>query len=301
MSARRQRGKRPSQEEVDAFTWFHGIYFGSARTLGRASPPNWSLYGGLRMLEHIDLNGCRVLDVGTMDGLISFIAEDEGALEVHATDLYDRPSFLFARDALESDVQYHPRTSVEDLVDHFGRGYFDLVVMGGLMYHLVSPFRSLLIARALLRNSGLLLLETVTAHGDEPTMVFNPAAVLVDEYTTYFVPTESCVVEMMRFCLLDVISIGSVVLPTFSRTSYLARALTPETATYSTDLMRRAQERARRSTDDRVLDELSFARLVDYDDSSISVEGLERRFTVPTATFTCRFGLQPRGASGGDP
>jgi 2-polyprenyl-3-methyl-5-hydroxy-6-metoxy-1,4-benzoquinol methylase len=164
----RQNGKSPTQAEIDGFSWFHGIDFGSARSEGRVSPPNWSLYGSLRMLEHIDLRSCRVLDVGTMDGLISFIAEEEGAQEVHATDLYDRPSFRFARDALAANVEYHPRTSVEDLVPRFGRDSFDLVVMGGLIYHLVSPFRSLLIARALLRNNGLLLLETVTAPGAGP-------------------------------------------------------------------------------------------------------------------------------------
>jgi tRNA (mo5U34)-methyltransferase len=290
----------PTQDEVDAFNWFHGIDFGSARTEGRVSPPNWSMYGGLRMLEHIDLDGCSVLDVGTMDGLISFIAEEEGAQEVYATDLYHRPSFLFARDALASNVEYHPRTSVEDLVDRFGRGRFDLVVMGGLMYHLVSPFRSLLIARALLRTDGLLLLETVTAHGDEPKMIFNPAAALMDEYTTYFVPTEPCVVEMMRFCFLEVVSIGAVDTPRFARTSYLARARTYETATHSTDLMRRAQERAARSGDDRILDEFSLARLVDYDVSSIAVGGLQQRFNVDLAGFTCRFGLQPRRAASRD-
>jgi hypothetical protein len=71
-------------------------------------PQNRSLYGSLRMLECIDLRGCRVLDVGMMDGLISFIAEEQGAQEVHATDRYFRPSFLSARDAFASNAEYHP-------------------------------------------------------------------------------------------------------------------------------------------------------------------------------------------------
>jgi hypothetical protein len=32
------------------------------------SPQNRSLYGSLRLLEYVDLRGCRVLHVGTMDG-----------------------------------------------------------------------------------------------------------------------------------------------------------------------------------------------------------------------------------------
>jgi hypothetical protein len=46
-------------------------------------------------LKNIDLRGYRVLDVGTMDGLIRFIAEGvEGAGGFR--DRYFRPSFLFA-------------------------------------------------------------------------------------------------------------------------------------------------------------------------------------------------------------
>jgi hypothetical protein len=109
------------------------------------------------------------------------------------------------------------------------------------------------------------------------------------------------VVEMMRFCLLDVISVGAVDTPRFSRTSYLARARTPEAAGYATDLMRRARERAARDPEDRILDEFSFARLEGYGESAIDVRGLKPRFSVDRARFTCRFRLQPGGTgpSGG--
>jgi hypothetical protein len=137
------------------------------------------------------------------------------------------------------------------------------------------------------------LLETVTAHGAEPTLVFNPAAPVVDEYTTYFVPTEACVVEMMRFCLLEVISVGAVETPRFSRTSFLARARTLETCGHATELMLRARERAGRDPEDRILDEFSFARLEGYGESAIDVSALEPRFSVDLARFTCRFRLQP--------
>ena len=213
--------------------------------------------------------------------------------EVHATHLYDRPTFEVARQMLESSAEYHPRTSIEDLVTKFGRGRFDLVVMGGLLYHLVSPLRSLLIAGALVKNNGLVILETVTGLGDSPSMVFNPAAPIVDEYTTFFVPNESCVVEMMRFCLLDTLSIASVPSSSgYTRTSYLARARMPANGTHSTDLMKRAQERASRSSDDRLMDEFSFALLEEEPRSAISVNRVDERVSINTREFTSRFHLQ---------
>lgn len=72
--------------------WFHAIDFGDFATSGRfppGSPQNITLFGAMDLLGSIDLNGCRVLDIGSADGLASFGMKKLGAREVVSIDSFD--------------------------------------------------------------------------------------------------------------------------------------------------------------------------------------------------------------------
>jgi len=287
-----------TQEMADSLSWFHGMRLDCVTTRGRLNPENWSLYPMLRFMESMDFRGARTLDIGTMDGLVAFIMELEGAAEVHATDLYERQTMTLARDRLGLGTRYHPKTSIEDLIDRFGRSSFDVLVMGGLLYHLLSPLRGVLIARHLLRTRGLLLLETVCVDGELPVLHFNPADPVIDEYTTYFVPTVSAVTEMLRFSLFDVLRIGSI-RPVgdkhrFARCTFLACAHGLDAANPSTPLMAKSIRRASRSRSDAIMDELNFAHLEGTTNSAMPTperrEGVE---SFDARDFSTRFALQP--------
>ena len=282
-----------TQQEVDEHEWFHGLNLGTAVTKGRVQPENWSIYPILSFLEDMDLSGACVLDVGTMDGLVAFIAEQEGAAEVHATDLYARSTFEVAKAALGASVIYHPRTSIESLLERFGRQSFDVVVMAGLMYHLLSPLRCCLIARNLLRKGGTLLLETVCVHGNEPKLTFNPSARLIDEYTTFFVPTVPAVEGMLEFSCFDCRRVSSVSRRDYGRTSFAAIACLPGELEASSDLMRRTIDRANKSQDDFLLDELSLANLTTDQASRVPAISAASATSINPDTFSSRFALQP--------
>jgi|GEM_PF-5801399 len=286
-----------TQAQADQLSWFHGINLDGIKTKGRLTPENWTLFPLLRFLEDCDFRDARVLDIGAMDGLVSFIAEREGAAEVHATDLYHRDTFLKARDTLDSKVIYHPNVSVESLIEIFGLNTFDIVVMGGLMYHLMSPMRSVLIARHLLKTNGLLFLETACCNDERPILHFNPSDPLFDEYTTYFIPSIPAVRGMLNFSLFDLLRVGFVrpgKNAAFSRAGFVGKAVDLETFVADTPLMQEAVVRANRSADDEVLDELSFAS-TDFSiqshtppiPKSAVVEEIDRD------SFRCRFELQP--------
>ncbi len=287
-----------TQKLADDKQWFHGMNLGDVQTNGRVSPNNWSLYPMLRYMESIDFSGLKVLDVGTMDGLVAFIADQEGAREVHATDLYYRETFELAREKLGLATQYHPNTSIESLLNKFGRNTFDVIVMGGLLYHLLSPLRCCLIARHLLKSNGLLLLETVCTRDEEPNLTFNQSKVVIDEYTTYFVPSISAVAGMLHFSLFDVLRIGSIApldsSNDYTRTTFLAEALALDEARPKTNLMKRSIERGSRAEQDQILDEFSFAKL-DFEKvspkQSISKKTTVEQFQV--REFTSKFALQP--------
>jgi tRNA (mo5U34)-methyltransferase len=287
------------QEMIDRNQWFHGINFGhNLQSKGRSTPQNWSLYAILSFMERIQFKNTRVLDIGTMDGLVAFSAEKGGAAEVIATDLYERNTFYLAQEILKSKVIYHPNTSIEDLLEKFGPGSFDIVIMGGLLYHLTSPLRGLLTGRFLLKTGGLLLLETVTCDVNEPDLRFNPGNPVMNEYTTLFVPTVPAVESMMCFTLQEVLGAASarasLSIP-FSRSSFVAQAVSLENPSYLTDLMREMQQRASRSHSDRFLDEFSFSKLRDLPYTDVGFNSFnDVPSDIDIHTFKCNNTLQPK-------
>lgn len=288
-----------TQTRADELSWFHGMQLDKIRTRGRVKPDNWSLYPMLAYMEDTDFTGARALDIGTMDGLVSFIMEQEGAGEVQSTDLYNRETFSLARDHLGLNSIYHPGTSIESLLGKFGSESFDILVMGGLLYHLVSPMRAVLNARHLMRTGGLLFLETVCSLDKEPVLRFNLSDPVVNEYTTYFVPSISSVIGMLNFALFDVVRVGSISPGNgnFTRTTFVARAVGMGDYIAQTDLMGEAIQRGSRSASDQILDEFSFARLKFENQQTIST--IPKKSAVDEfspSKFKTRFRLQPSRA-----
>jgi len=285
-----------AQSDIDAHSWFHGIDFGDGRVAkGRLSPPNWSLFGAFALMEYVDFKNTRILDIGTMDGIVGFMAERGGAREVICTDLYERKTFGMAKDIIGSKAEYLPRTGIADLLARFGTGSFDVVVMGGLLYHLVSPLVGIMIGRSLLKNGGILILETVATEGETSTLAFNPADPIIDEYTTFFVPTVRAVKDMMTFSLLDVLGHASVRANSGTRphlrSSFIARAVYPGIAT--SDLMGRTQERAK--DDNKMLEGHKLSELANSPIVSMSID-LDAIRTAPPIverSFKTKLPFQP--------
>lgn len=238
---------RVTQDELRELSWFHGIDFGEGLSvegrIPKSMPQNYSLFGIYSFLEHIDPQGQRVIDIGTMDGLMAFILKSMGAAPVVATDLFDRRQFRLAREVLgyENEVEYHAKLDISHMVQRFGESTFDLAVFSGVLYHLLSPLESLLISRQLLRRNGLLLLETCYDRGStEPTLRFNMGEISapIDEPTTFFLPTLSALLAMLRTASFD--PLAAIQLRSgAARVSVVARAVRPSEVRNKTALQRR--------------------------------------------------------------
>ena len=100
------------REKIGTFNWYHAIQFSDdILTPGRFSskiPPNYTIFPVFYFLENMDLNGIDCIDIGAVDGLVSFIVKQEGGNRVVATDRGNRDEFRFAREALDLDVDYIP-------------------------------------------------------------------------------------------------------------------------------------------------------------------------------------------------
>jgi len=156
--------------------WYHSIDLGG----GVVTPGHhWDhLWGPLKEeMSAIDFRGKKVLDIGCWDGMWSFEAEKLGASEVTATDIPSQRSFSdqgprtfqFAKKHLRSKVEYR-HASVYDLDEVFSER-FDIVTFFGVLYHLRYPQLGVAKIRKILKDGGLLLLETSVISGTEETLI----------------------------------------------------------------------------------------------------------------------------------
>lgn len=219
------------KEQVAKLRWFHAIDFGDFQSAGRHKegvPPNNTLFGAMDLLRHIDLTGSTCLDVGSAHGLMTFGLKVHGAEKVTAVDNSERIGvpFMVARELLGLDVDY-VYSPASELVSTFGPRSVDFVLAAGLMYHLANPGDAIFNTRRVLKPGGLLLLETAyAADREDAVLVFNcvPRAPY-DEPYTYFLPSKTAVLDMMRLACLDVLAYR-ITKP--NRLTVLARAVAPE-------------------------------------------------------------------------
>jgi 2-polyprenyl-3-methyl-5-hydroxy-6-metoxy-1,4-benzoquinol methylase len=226
-------------ERADKMNWFHAIDCGDFQTSGRfdpGAPQNQTLFGVMDLLQGFNLEGRKCLDVGTSDGLIAFGLAKTGA-EVIAMDSFDLPSFRLLREILGESVEYRPNIQLKDLNSDEN---FDLAVCAGVIYHMLNPMSAFTILRGCVREGGFIIMESAYARGRRAELVLNSEAELVPEMSTYWLPTQSCMLGMMRLAGFNPVAVRTIHRP--NRTAVLAQAVGPEEIEDRTDLNRRMHE-----------------------------------------------------------
>ena len=147
-------------EKVQQYTWYHRIKVAE----GVYTP---SAFGGfahlwdfiLRCMEPVDYKGKAVLDIGCRDGLFSFEAERRGAASVLGIDNDLSPGAVeFLIPHFKSMVRMEA-LNLYDL-DPARHGPFDIIEFYGVLYHLRYPFWGLKKIVDVLKDGGILLIES---------------------------------------------------------------------------------------------------------------------------------------------
>ncbi|MBV9462808.1 MAG: DUF1698 domain-containing protein [Verrucomicrobiae bacterium] len=199
--------------------WYHKIDLGNGMvTPGLDLDPSWDNIRRAR--SHIDYTGRRVLDLASFDGMWAFEAERLGAAEVVALDCQHEKfkRFLFCKQVLGSEVVPYYNVATHEIADRLDVYFeepgrtdtraFDIVQNLGLLYHVTDPLRSLLECRAVMKDGGLLLVETAVATKPEVSgMVFNGVGptrnrVYMDS-STWWAPTIPCLRELLQASLFE--------------------------------------------------------------------------------------------------
>ena len=125
------------------------------------------LLAGVELAE----DSTALVDIGTQEAMIPVLLRRRGVGSVVASDriLRKRRIELVQR-ALEVDFELLGGGSINDLgrrLREAGHEPFDLVVFSGVLYHMLDPFGGIASVRGLVRDGGLVLVETTTAFTDD--------------------------------------------------------------------------------------------------------------------------------------
>jgi len=218
------------QKEMAQLQWYHSMDFGDGfHVQGRrlVFPDNYSLFGVQYFIENMELSGHVCLDIGAVDGLVSFILKMRGADTVISTDVLERRTYLLAREYLGLETTYHTPVVIDELDTIVEEKSLDLIINAGVLYHLVDPLGSLLQCRRFLKTGGYMILETsYLPHRKNAVMHFNLADTSkrrIDQTSITWRPSANAVYGMLEASSFQVIAAAAV----GSRLSVLAKAIAP--------------------------------------------------------------------------
>jgi 2-polyprenyl-3-methyl-5-hydroxy-6-metoxy-1,4-benzoquinol methylase len=140
------------------------------------------------LLRRLNPTGLDICDIGTAEGMIPILLKRRGARSVVALDAGDsREKVQLVQQCYGEGFEYFPRVSLSRVKDFLterarlsgfpdkgtGERGFEVVVLSGLLYHVFSPLHVVGLARTLLRQGGLLILETAASSQDRFAQFWN--------------------------------------------------------------------------------------------------------------------------------
>lgn len=161
-----------------------------------------------RMLRSIDVEGRSCLDIGAMEGLVSALLCRRGAGRVVS---YDRAAKLdrigLVKACLGLDFEYLSRFKLGLLRERLHGEVFDVVIFSGVLYHMFDPMAGLAIVRGLVRDGGVVVLETSAVVEDDLVMHLNARGRFFP-WTNYWQVNVGCLNYLLRFMRLEPIDLS---------------------------------------------------------------------------------------------
>ena len=171
------------------------------------------------LLSRVDVEGgganggaARTLDIGCQEGMVTLLLERRGAAKPLAYDRFlKRSHFDLIREALDTRFDLIGDVKLADLpaaLEERDQGPFDLVVFSGVLYHMFDPLGGIANARGLVRNGGIMLIETAASFDDDMTMHFNSGGRFAPNMLWRV--SLPCLEYLLRFSQLEPLDVVSI-------------------------------------------------------------------------------------------
>jgi hypothetical protein len=151
------------------------------------------------------LEGLKCLDIGTVEGVVPVLMTRRGARDVVAYDRVDWSRKVdFVKACYGAEYRYISGMNYGDFqakVLGLDEHPFDLAVFSGVLYHMFDPLGGLLRTRSMVRDCGLVIVETSALMNDVMAIFFNAEAWIIPP-PNYFVPYLACLEYLLRLCRL---------------------------------------------------------------------------------------------------
>ena len=158
-----------------------------------------------KMLRSLDLRGLNCLDIGCVEGVLPVLMLRQGAASVVAYDRVDwTRKVRFVQDCYQAPFTYISGmnfAAFQKQARELPQYPFDLVNFSGVLYHMFDPIGGLLRTRSLVRDGGLVIVETSALLRDEDAIYFNNDGKLLNP-PNYCVPTLAWLDFILRLCRL---------------------------------------------------------------------------------------------------
>jgi 2-polyprenyl-3-methyl-5-hydroxy-6-metoxy-1,4-benzoquinol methylase len=200
------RATAPISSETLNQWWYYSIEIEP----GRFTPgQNFNSVSVVRdLLRGIDVTGRRCLDIGSMEGMSSVLMCRRGG-DVVAYDRYDCADKIdLVKACTGADFKFIGGAKFTDLPQM--EKPFDVVVFAGMLYHMFDPMAGLFTARNMVRNGGLILIETATIDAPGYSMHFNASGRFYPqpEQSNYWFPTPAMLEFMCRMARLELLDVA---------------------------------------------------------------------------------------------
>jgi hypothetical protein len=144
-----------------------------------------------------------------MEALVPLLLERRGA-SVVAYDRYLRERHLqLVAQALRTEFELIGDFKLAELPrrieDASSRPPYDLVVLSGVIYHMFDPMMGLAVARGLVRNGGLMVVETMASFDEQVCMHFNEACRFGP--SAFWLPSVPALDYLLRFLRLEALDV----------------------------------------------------------------------------------------------
>ena len=151
----------------------------------------------------------RCLDIGTREAMVPTLLDRRGASVVAYDRDLRRRNLELVEQALETKFELIGDFKLEELPRRLqganSRPPYDLVVLSGVLYHMFDPMMGLAVARGLVRNGGLLIVETLASFDEQLCMHFNDGGRMGPN--AFRVPSVPCLDYLLRFLRLEALDV----------------------------------------------------------------------------------------------
>lgn len=160
------------------------------------------------LLRGVDVAGRRCLDIGSMEGLSSVLMCRRGG-RVTTYDRYDCTDKInLVKECTGAEFTFLTGAPFSELPRLEQPA--DVVVFAGMLYHMFDPMSGLFTARNMVRNGGILLIETAAIDAPGFSMHFNVSGRFYPqpEQSNYWFPTPAMLEYQCRMARLELLDVA---------------------------------------------------------------------------------------------